>query len=125
MKGLEALGTAFWRLAEGCPILAARVALAYMDEFTTAPQQQRFLTLFRAHPDLEISDDRSEDLGKILGERDSYWLRQTVPSLADILERGASAIPYAYRLLVKNEAYRLYALGRWIRETPFLEKGLP
>jgi hypothetical protein len=114
--GVNALGGALWKLADFCPILAARVARVYLNEFVPPADRQRFFNLMLACPELSVSDERAEEIGKIHGNRDGYWLQQTVPTLDAISQAGPAAITRPYRLLSKSKDYRLYALGRWLRE---------
>lgn len=116
VSGVEALGQALWKLADACPILAARVARIYLKEFVKPAARQMFFNLMLACPDLSISDERAEEIGKIHGNRDGVWLQQTVPSLTSISSGGSAAIKRPYRLLSKSKDYRLYALGRWLRD---------
>lgn len=114
--GADALGCALWKLVDVCPILAARIARVYLNNFVPPADQQRLLTIMLACPDFSVSDERAVEIGKIHGNRDDFWLRQTVPTLAGIDERGTEATNGPYRLLSKTKVYRLYALGRWLRE---------
>lgn len=61
------------------------------------------------------SEARSEELGRIHGNRDGYWLESTVPVLAEIDRLGEEAISPAFRLLSKSRDYRCFAFGRWLR----------
>lgn len=117
-SGVDAIGIALWKLADVCPILAARVARVYLEEFVPAADRLQFFTLMLACPDLSSTDYRAEEIGRIHGNRDGYWLQHTVPMLAelDLHPPAAVNIPRAYRLLAKSKDYRLYALGRWLRE---------
>ena len=112
--GVNALGNTLWQLTDMCPILAARVARAYLAEFVLPSERVRFLNLILKCQDLSVSDERAEEIGKIHGNRDGFWLQQTVPTLAAIEQGGAETIPFAYRLLSKSKDYRFYALGRWL-----------
>lgn len=115
-SGANALGSALWSLVDACPILAARVARIYLRTFVKPSERQKFFNLMLACPDLSVSDERAEEIGKIHGNRDGYWLQHTLPSLASFEQPHRCEIPRAYRLLSKSKDYRLYALGRWLRE---------
>ncbi len=115
-KGFDALGSAMWTLTEACPILAAQVVKVYLEQFVPNAHRQAFLAPMLAHRDLQDTDERAEELGKKHGNRDGYWLRQTVPNLAEIRLHRQSAVLRPYRLLSKSKEYRDYALGRWLRE---------
>jgi len=115
-QGIQALGGAVWRIAEVCPILAARVVRSYLQEFTSSSERASFFNLILACPDLDISEDRADEIGKTHGNRDGFWLQTTVPSLQSIENNGAPVTNHAYRLLSKSKEYQLYALGRWLRE---------
>jgi len=115
-KGAQAIGAAVWRIADACPILAARVARVFLKEFVTHGERQAFFNLILRGADLSTSEERAEEIGKTHGNRDGFWLQTTVPSLCSIEQGGHSAIPHAYRLLAKSKDYRMYALGRWLRE---------
>jgi hypothetical protein len=115
-SGANALGSALWMLADVCPILAARVARIYLNEFVTTADRQMFFNLMLACPDLSVSDERADEIGRIHGNRDGFWLQSTVPMLAALDKPTGVEIPRAYRLLSKSKDYRLYALGRWLRE---------
>lgn len=114
--GANAIGTAVWRIAEGCPLLAARVTRIYLDEFVSAKERQAFFNLILACPDLAVTEDRADEIGKIHGNRDGFWLASTVPPLNSIEDGEYPEMSHAYRLLSKSREYRLYALGRWLRE---------
>ena len=114
--GANALGTALWMLADVCPILAARVARIYVREFVNPTDRPMFFTQMLACPVLSVGDGRADELGTIHGNRDGFWLQQTVPTLKAIDQTGSNAIPRPYRLLSKSQDYRLYALGHWLRE---------
>jgi len=116
MGGANAIGSAVWKLAEVCPILAARVARIYLKQFVKPAERLLFFQQFLAIPELSITDERAEEIARKHGNRDGYWLETTVPSLRAIEQNGIAAIPYAYRLLSKTTDYRLFALGRWLRE---------
>lgn len=115
-SGVNALGSALWILADVCPILAARVARLYLREFVKSAERQMFFTQILASPDLSGTEERAEQIGRIHGHRDGYWLQQTVPTLKAIDQIGANTILRPYRLLAKSQDYRLFALGRWLRE---------
>jgi len=115
-NGIHALGSAMWSLAEVCPILAVQVVRTYLEEFVSSDHRRLFFGLVLAHPKLADTDERAEELGKIHGNRDGFWLRQTVPNLAAIRLHRQSAVLRPYRLLSKSKDYRDYALGRWLRE---------
>jgi hypothetical protein len=115
-SGANALGIALWKLADVCPILAARVARIYLNELVTAADRQLFFSRILACPDLSVGDGRADELGTIHGNRDGFWLQKTVPTLNSIDQTGSSAIPRPYRLLAKTQDYRFFALGRWLRE---------
>jgi hypothetical protein len=115
-NGINALGSAMWNLAEVCPILAARVVKIYLDEFVRAHHRNAFFAHLLPIPDFANTDERADELAKIHGNRDGYWLSHTVPTLAAINQKGRYAIPRSYRLLSKSKDYRYYALGRWLRE---------
>lgn len=114
--GANALGTALWMLADVCPILAARVSRIYLREFVKPAERQMFFNLMLACADLSVSDERADEIGKIHGNRDGFWLQRTVPTLAAVAQPTGVEIPRAYRLLSKSKDYRLYVLGRWLRE---------
>lgn len=114
--GINALGSAMWNLAEVCPILAARVVKIYLDEFVRAHDRNAFFAHLLPLPDFANTEERADELAKIHGNRDGYWLSHTVPTLAAINQTGRYAIPRSYRLLSKSKDYRYYALGRWLRE---------
>jgi hypothetical protein len=116
MRGANAIGSAVWKLAEVCPILAARVARIYLKQFVTTAERLLFFQQFLAIPELSITDERAEEIARKHGNRDGFWLETTVPTLRAIEKNGIAAIPYAYRLLSKTMDYRLFALGRWLRE---------
>lgn len=114
--GANALGSALWMLADVCPILAARVSRIYLREFMKPAERQMFFNLMLACSDLSVSDERADEIGRIHGNRDGFWLQSTVPKLAALEKPTGVEIPRAYRLLSKSKDYRLYALGRWLRE---------
>ncbi len=116
LKGVPAIGSAMWKIADCCPAFAARVVKIYLDEFVTGPDRIAFFNQALALPGFSNSDERAEELGIIHGRRDGYWLRQTVPSFAAIQTRGRHALGRSYRLLAKSSDYRHYALGHWLRE---------
>lgn len=116
MEGANAVGSAVWKIADVCPILAARVARIYLNEYVNTAERNLFFQQFLAIPELSITDQRAEEVARMHGNRDGFWLETTVPSLRTIEETGLKAIPYAYRLLSKSMDYRLFALGRWLRE---------
>lgn len=120
--GAHALGSALWILADVCPILAARVSRIYLREFMRPADRQKFFSLMLACADLSVSDERADEIGKIHGNRDGYWLQRTVPALAAFEHPTRVDIPRAYRLLSKSKDYRLYALGRWLREIQLKDK---
>jgi hypothetical protein len=113
--GVNALGGAVWRLAEICPILAARVSRVYTRELLIPKERQMFFDCMLATRDLAATEEREDEIGRMHGNRDGFWLRTTVPHL-DLLDNAHANIPRAYRLLSKSQDYRLYALGRWLRE---------
>ncbi|NBV87471.1 MAG: hypothetical protein EBS01_14670, partial [Verrucomicrobia bacterium] len=113
--GVNALGGAVWRLADVCPILAARVSRVYARELLDSEDRQLFFNSMLAAHDLAVTEEREEEIGRMHGNRDGFWLRTTVPRL-DSLDNPHANIPRAYRLLSKSQDYRLYALGRWLRE---------
>ena len=115
-RGIMAVGNVMWKIAEVCPILAAQVVKVYLDEFVKDSDRKSFFGQILALPDFSNSDERAEELGIIHGRRDGYWLQQTVPLLAAIKTNGRAVVGRSYRLLAKSSAYRLYALGRWLRE---------
>lgn len=115
-KGINAIGAAVWKIADVCPILTALVAKLYLNEFVTTRERESFFKLILGFPELSNDEERAEKIAREQGNRDAFWLHQTVPSLQSIEERGAAAIPHAYRLHTKSKHYRLYALGRWLRE---------
>ena len=121
-SGANALGCALWMLADVCPILAARVARIYLNEFMKAADRQMFFNLMLAFAELSVNDERADEIGKIHGNRDGYWLQHTVPTLAALEQTTRVEIPHAYRLLSKSKDYRLYALGRWLREIQLKER---
>jgi hypothetical protein len=114
--GTNALGSALWMLADVCPILAARVSRIFLREFMKPAERQMFFNLMLACSDLSVSDERADEIGRIHGNRDGFWLQSTVPMLAALEKPTGVEIPRAYRLLSKGKDYRLYALGRWLRE---------
>ena len=115
-NGINGLGEALWMLVDVCPILAARVSRVYLREFMNAAESQRFFNLMLACSGLSVSEERAAEIGKIHGNRDGYWLQSTVPRWAALQQPNGGGIPDAYRLLSKSKDYRLYALGRWLRE---------
>jgi hypothetical protein len=114
--GVHALGSAMWTLAEVCPIFTAQLVKVYLEEFVSQAHRQLFLGQLLALPDFADTDERADELGRIHGNRDGFWLKQTVPTPAVIRQNLHFAIPGAYRLLSKSKAYRYYVLGRWLRE---------
>lgn len=114
--GMHAIGAAVWRIADACPILAVRVARVFLKEFVTNGDRQAFFNLILGCTELSTGEEREDEIGKVHGNRDGFWLRQTLPTLQSIEEKGPAVIPHAYRLLSKCKDYRLYALGRWLRE---------
>lgn len=116
MEGANAIGSAVWTIAEFCPILAARVARTYLSEFVKPQERSLFFQQFFALSELLTTDARAEEIARRHGNRDGFWLETTVPTLAAIEQTGPAALPHAYRLLSKSKDYRLYALGRWLRE---------
>lgn len=115
-NGIQALGRAMWALAEVCPILAARTVKIYLDEFVQARERNAFFAYLLPLSDFANNDERADELAKIHGNRDGFWLSHTVPTLAAVRQNGSNALPRAYRLLSKSEDYRHYVLGRWLRE---------
>lgn len=115
-RGIMSVGCAMWKIADVCPILAARVVRVYLEEFVKGSDRRAFFGQILALPDFSNSDERAEELGIIHGRRDGYWLQRTVPMLAAIETSGRTGVGRSYRLLSKSSAYRLYALGRWLRE---------
>jgi hypothetical protein len=114
--GVNALGGAVWRLVEICPILAARVSRVYARGGLLIPKdRQLFFNHILAANDLAVTEEREQEIGRMHGNRDGFWLRTTVPRL-DSLDNPHAKIPWAYRLLSKSQSYRFYALGRWLRE---------
>lgn len=115
-SGVSALGTAMWRLVEVCPILTARIVKLFLEEFVTPAARNAFLTPLLALDEFVDTEERAQDIARRHGDRDSYWLMQTVPTLAAITQHAQNAIRRPYRLLSKTREYRYYALGRWLRE---------
>ncbi len=113
--GVIAIGSAVWKLADVCPLLAARVARAYLHESLEPAERNAFFNQMLACKELSVTDERAEEISKKQGHRDGYWLQLTVPSLAEI-EQVPTAIKHGYRLLSKFDDYRFYALGRWLTE---------
>jgi hypothetical protein len=116
MRGMNAIGQAIWQIVEVCPILAVRVARVFINEFVTPRERQQFFTLMLGFSELSTSDERAEEIGRIHGNRDGFWLQQTIPDLHAIHQNGPEAIPHAYRLLAKSQDYRHYALGRLLQQ---------
>jgi hypothetical protein len=116
MGGANAIGSAVWKMADVCPILAARVARIYLNEFVKTAERNLFFQQFLAIPELATTDARAEEVARMHGNRDGFWLETTVPTLQTIEQTGLKALPYAYRFLSKSMDYRLFALGRWLRE---------
>ncbi len=115
LTGVNALGGAVWKLAEVCPILSARVSRAYARELLLPRDRQMFFNFMLAANDLAATEEREEEIGRMHGNRDGFWLRTTVPRL-ETLDNLHANIPWAYQLLSKSQSYRFYALGRWLRE---------
>ena len=113
--GVEAIGAAFWKLAFACPILTARVTRIALGQLPVSARRQ-FFELLLCSSDFAVSDERAAEIGRSCGNRDGAWLQQTVPSLAAIDETGSTAIKRPYRILAKDQTYRFYVLGRWLRE---------
>jgi len=115
-NGIQAIGEAVLKIVDVCPILAARVAKIYLAELVSTAERQAFFNLMLAFPEVSNHTDRIEEIARIHGNRDGFWLQQTVPNLHAIEQTGPQTIPHAYRLLSKSKDYRFYALGRWLRE---------
>ena len=81
--GLAALGCAPGSWLMSAPYLR-RIAKTYLKNFAIEEDRQYFLNLMLACPEMSDSDERAEEIGRIHGNRDGVWLRQTVPNLAAI-----------------------------------------
>lgn len=114
--GAQAIGSAIWRMVDVCPILAARVAHIYLNEFVMQPERNVFFQRFLLFSELDSTDERAEEIARKHGNRDGIWLKSNVPTFRKIERRGKAAIPYAFRILAKNQDFRLFALGKWLRE---------
>jgi len=117
LNGINAFGCAIFKLAEdACPIFAARITKKYFDNYLNNKDKNTFIQRALALTEMNISDDRADEIGKIHGNRDGYWLSSTIPSLnGDELTPRFSNF-HAYRLLSKNRSYRLYAFGRFLSQ---------
>lgn len=113
---LHAIGTSVWKLAEVCPILATRVANLFLSNFVSHAERHHFFEMLLASHELRVDEERAAEIAGIHGERDAFWLQQTVPAFHAIQTGGKSAVSHAYRLLSKSKDYRLYALGNWLRD---------
>ncbi len=114
-EGVHALGSAVWKLVAVCPIITVRIVRIYTAEYFTNPDKQFFFACFLNLPEMDVSENRAEVLGRIHGNRDGRWLESTVPTLSNIDHLGEAAITPAFRLLSKSRDYRCYTLGRWLR----------
>jgi hypothetical protein len=114
--GENALGEAVWKLVDVCPLLTARLVRTYLAAHVAPANGRQFLTILRSLPDFTVTDAREEELGRIHGNRDGFWLHHTVPALATITAVRRQAMPRPYQILSKSRDYRNYALGRWLRE---------
>jgi hypothetical protein len=130
-SGIEALNAAMFTILDVCPILAARITKCYLDEFASNSQKQLFhaqipyvianelsiINRNRFGNNANVAEDhQAEEIARSIGERDGYWLEQTIPSLHLIEHNGRAAISQAYRFLSKRKDYKLYALKRWLSE---------
>jgi hypothetical protein len=117
LNGVDALGSAVFKIAEeACPILAARIAKKYFANYAEINEKNKLIDAALTFRELNISDDRADEIGKLHGNRDGYWLRSTIPLLnGDDLTPVFSNF-HAYRLLSKNRSYRFYALGRFLKQ---------
>ncbi len=112
----ESLGAVLcWHLAPLCPILAARVVRSYLALFPRT-ERQKFFNMPGINGLFSAKDDRAEEIGREIVNRDGNWVKQTVPDLASIDQLGTRAIRQPYRILATNEKYRRYALGHWMSE---------
>lgn len=117
LNGAQAIGTALFKMAEACPILAARVARIYLEEFVSVRDKKSFLQMFLALSDFEVSDEKAEEIARRHGNLDGSWvMNHAIPDLHSLEQNGASAIPHAYRFLSNSKDFRLFALGKWLAE---------
>jgi len=112
---LNAIGNAMWRIAEVCPILAVRVTRVFLEEFVTDAERRQFFQMILSFSDLSVDTNKLARIAQQLN-RDGFWLHRTMRPLHELENNGPNASSHAYRLLSKNKDYRLYALGRWLRE---------
>ena len=115
--GIQAIGSALFKMADACPILAARVTRIYLEEFVTHGEKSRFLEMLFALSIFAVSESRAEEIARRHGDLDGVWVMEhAIPSLRQMEEEGAAAVPHPYKFLSNSKDFRQFALGKWLRE---------
>lgn len=112
----ERLGYSLIELSEACPLLAARTLTAALLSPLAESLKGRgksVLALMRAC--FTCREDAATELAIRHGNRDSHWLRLSIPSLQS-LEGGNMPLPLSYRRLSGSDEFRNFAFGVWLEE---------
>jgi hypothetical protein len=117
--GIQAIGSALFKMADACPILAARVTRNYLEEFVGRREKLAFLEMFSALSDFKVSESKAEEIARRHGNLDGSWvMNHAIPTLQQMERDGVVAVPHSYKFLSNSKDFRQFALGKWLREIP-------
>jgi hypothetical protein len=115
-KREDRLGFCLLALADVSPFLAARtLTAAFQSPFVSNLRAagKHVLALMRAC--FSCREETATEIALRHGNRDSDWLRKSIPSLQS-LEGEKKPLPLAYRRLSGSEEFRKFAFGVWLEE---------
>ncbi|GEP43112.1 hypothetical protein BGE01nite_24030 [Brevifollis gellanilyticus] len=98
------------------PLFAARLLVATLRSSCVSNLKEKgrsvILQMQRGFPCLE---ETAMEIARRHGNRDSGWLRRSIPSLQS-LEGENKTLPLSYRRLSGSEEFRKFAFGVWLEE---------
>lgn len=112
----DRLGYCVMELAEVAPILAAKTMAAALQSplvFSLKASGKAFVAQMRAF--FPCREETAMEIARRHGNRDSDWLRKSIPSLQS-LDGENKPLPLSYRRLSGSDEYRKFAIGVWLEE---------